>query len=79
MDEAVEHPFILPHPPPAPAGVSAVPGRVARRFQTYGVLVVTATRPERSRIGRDITVQSLLMWRTPSSSAAAARAAVSAR
>ena len=54
VQEPVEHALILPHP-------VAGAGRGSQRCQTYGVLVVTATSPERSRIGRDIAVQSLLM------------------
>ncbi len=42
-------------------------------------MVVTAISPLRSRIGRDIAVQSLCMNLTPSSIAARARAATSAR
>ena len=32
--------------------------QAGQRVQTYGVVVVTARRPERSRIGRDMSLQS---------------------
>ena len=50
-----------------------------RRVQTYGVVVVTARNPERSRIGRDMSVQSELISRTPRAIADRARAATRAR
>ena len=49
------------------------------RRQRYGVVVDTLTRPDRSRIGRENSVESLLMKRLPNRSAERARAAVSAR
>jgi hypothetical protein len=39
---------------PDPGDFSAL----GQRVQTYGVVVVTGRRPERSRIGRDMSVQS---------------------
>lgn len=50
-----------------------------QRVQTYGVVVVTARNPARSRIGRDMSVQSEWIRRAPRSIAARARAATSAR
>ena len=49
------------------------------RFQLYGVVVDTLTRPDRSRIGRENSVESLLMYFFPIRSADRARSAVSAR
>ena len=49
------------------------------RVQMYGVVVVTGTIPLRSRIGRDMSVQSLCRYTTPLARAARARAATSAR
>ena len=60
-------------PPPSGGG----PTR--QRVQTYGVVVVTARRPERSRMGRDMSVQSEWMNRRPRARAEAARAETSAR
>ena len=49
------------------------------RFQLYGVVVDTFTSPDRSRIGRENSVESLLMYFFPMRSADRARSAVSAR
>jgi hypothetical protein len=45
----------------------------------YGVVVETLTKPDRSRIGRENSVESLWMIVFPSRRAERARAAVSAR
>jgi hypothetical protein len=50
-----------------------------QRRQRYGVVVDTATRPARSRIGREYSFESLWMTVLPARSADLARAAVSAR
>ena len=48
--------------PPARPFVTDYPQREGfQRVQTYGVVVVTGTSPERSRIGRDMSVES--EWR----------------
>ena len=47
--------------PSATSIVPQLPPRRQGRVQTYGVVVVTGSRPERSRIGRDMSVLSLLM------------------
>ena len=54
--------------------------RQGQRVHSYGVVVVTLTRPARSRIGREYSVRSLLTSVRPRRSARAARArTVSAR
>jgi hypothetical protein len=53
-------------------------GSVQRR-QVYGVVVDTLTSPDRSRIGREYSVESLLMSGLPIPSADPARADVNAR
>ncbi|MEX0428459.1 hypothetical protein AB3X52_12580 [Nocardioides sp. DS6] len=50
-----------------------------QRRHVYGVVVLTLTRPERSRIGQENSVESLWISLFPSASADRARAAVSAR
>jgi hypothetical protein len=59
--------------------ISGPSRRDAQRVQTYGVVVVIARRPERSRIGRDMSVQSEWISRMPRATAERARAATSAR
>jgi hypothetical protein len=61
--------------PPIRVGVSV--GDYFR--QRYGVVVDTRTRPERSRIGREYSVESLWMRVLPARNADLARTAVSAR
>ncbi len=51
----------------------------AQRLHRYGVVVDTRTRPARSRMGREYSVESLWMSVLPARSADLARAAVSAR
>ncbi len=51
----------------------------AQRRQRYGVVVDTLASPDRSRIGRENSVESLLMSVLPTRSAERARAAVNAR
>jgi len=63
---------------PASAALPAAHQRAARR-QRYGVVVDTLTRPDRSRIGREYSVESLLMSVLPMRSAERAREAVNAR
>ena len=53
--------------------------RAAHRFHSYGVVVDTLTRPDRSRIGRENSVESLCSRVLPIASADRARAAVTAR
>ena len=62
-----------PQPPQPPITADAY------RAQLYGVVVETLTRPDRSRIGRENSVESLLMYFLPIRSADRARSAVSAR
>ncbi len=50
-----------------------------QRDQAYGVVVEQAMRPERSRMGREKSVESLCMRVRPAARAECARAAVSAR
>ena len=69
---------------PNSAGVTAhavTPSTSApQRDQTYGVVVVTARNPDRSRIGRDMSVQSeWIQLRAAAPRAGEARAATSAR
>ena len=54
-------------------------GLAGQRRQWYGVVVEALIRPERSRIGREYSVESLLMSVLPMPSAERARAAVKAR
>ena len=54
-------------------------GALAQRRHSYGVVVETFTSPERSRIGREYSVESLWISVLPRASADRARAAVSAR
>ena len=50
-----------------------------QRRQSYGVVVDTFTRPDRSRMGREYSVESLLISLLPNRRADRALAAVSAR
>jgi hypothetical protein len=77
---------IIEHSPAADLGSSEAPlswrgERVAatQRLQRYGVVVDIRIRPERSRIGREYSVESLWMSVLPRRSADLARAAVRAR
>ena len=63
----------------AAAAAAAQPNSARYRFQLYGVVVDTFTSPDRSRIGRENSVESLLMYFLPIRSADRARSAVSAR
>ena len=62
----------------AASGPQVMPGR-GQRCQWYGVVVETLTRPDLSRIGREYSVESLLMRVLPMRKADRARAAVNAR
>ena len=66
-----------PQPQPQPQPQPRRP--TAYRAQLYGVVVETLTRPDRSRIGRENSVESLLMYFLPIRRADRARSAVSAR
>lgn len=74
--EAFEHPAIMTAFNVDRA--SDATGHLHRR-QWYGVVVDTLTRPERSRMGREYSVESLLMSDLPVASAERALAAVNAR
>jgi len=68
-----------PQQPQRPQQQPPTPSRARYRAQLYGVVVETLTRPDRSRIGRENSVESLLMYFLPIRSADRARSAVSAR
>lgn len=62
-----------------PTGTSDRPSAPFQRRQWYGVVVDTFTKPARSSIGREYSVESLLISVLPMRSADLARADVSAR
>jgi len=68
-----------PRQPPTRQTPPPTTHRARARAQLYGVVVDTLTSPDRSRIGRENSVESLLMYFLPIRSADRARSAVSAR